>query len=71
MAMTNAEKQARWRDRRNELAAILEMDNPKDVAQGILKELGVDKAREVVRSLDRRLRAIKMRDQARRSRRDG
>ena len=58
MALTNAEKQKRWRDRRNELANIL-TGTPRDVAEGIFSELGAKKARNVARALDKRLRNLK------------
>jgi hypothetical protein len=58
-AVLVASHEARWRDRRNELAAILEMDKATDIAEGILKELGADRARTVVRALHKRLRTIK------------
>jgi hypothetical protein len=58
MALTNAEKQKRWREKRNALAHAL-TGGPKDVAEQILRELGVDKTKKVVRALDKRLRAIR------------
>jgi hypothetical protein len=58
MALTNAEKQRRWRDRRNDRAAVL-VGKPKEVADGILFELGVDQARKIARALDKRLRNLK------------
>jgi hypothetical protein len=60
MALTNAQKQARWRERRNSKADVLDDDaKPKQVAEGLLTELGVDRARKVLRALDKRLRGIK------------
>jgi hypothetical protein len=58
VALTNAEKQRRWREKRNELAAAF-TGIPKEVAENILSQLGVDKARRVVRALDKRLRNLK------------
>jgi hypothetical protein len=60
MALTNAERQARWRDQRNSRANVLADDaKPKEMAEGLLIELGVDRARKVLRALDKRLRGIK------------
>jgi hypothetical protein len=39
MAFTNAEKQKRWRDKRNALAEVL-AGTPKEIANGILRKLG-------------------------------
>ena len=58
MALTNAQKQARWRDKRNEEARALK-GKPKEIAERILRELGVKEAARVVRALDKRLRNIK------------
>jgi hypothetical protein len=59
MALTNAERQARWRDKRNELACIIETERGTDIVEALLKEWGVEKARTVERVLHKRLRAIK------------
>jgi hypothetical protein len=58
MALTNAEKQKRWRDRRNEQALAL-TGTPQEIANRILGTLGAKQAGKVVRALDKRLRAIK------------
>src|ERR1700730_3587577 len=58
MALTNAEKQRRWRDRRNELAQAL-TGSPKEIPEAIFRELGVDQSKKVVRALDKRLRNLK------------
>jgi hypothetical protein len=58
MALTNAERQRRWRDKRNELAEAF-AGTPKELAEKILSHLGIDNARKVVRALDKRLRNIK------------
>ena len=58
MPLTNAEKQRRWRDKRNELAQAL-TGTPKQVAEAILAHLGPRDARRVLRALDKRLSAIK------------
>jgi hypothetical protein len=57
MALTNAEKQKRWRERRNELARALIGDAPW-IAQQIFSELGAKKTQRVVDLLRKRLKAI-------------
>jgi hypothetical protein len=65
--MTNAERQARWRERRNTLALALEYgSDPVQAADGILLAFGPEeagrilrKAEKVVRVLRKRLRNIK------------
>jgi hypothetical protein len=57
MALTNAEKQKRWRDRRNGLAQALIGDAPW-IAEKIFSELGVKKTKRVADHLRRRLKAI-------------
>jgi hypothetical protein len=57
MALTNAEKQKRWRDRRNQLANALQGDAPW-IAEKIFRELGVKKTKRVADHLRRRLKAI-------------
>jgi len=59
MALTNAEKQRRWRERRNSKAAALDHARPKDMAEGILAELGIDRTRKILQALEKRVRAIK------------
>ena len=58
MALSNAEKQRRWRARRNELATAL-TGEPEDVVNNLLRELGEDGARKVARALGKRLRNLK------------
>ena len=58
MALSNAEKQKRWREKRNELAVAL-TGKPNEVADNILRNLGADQARKVSRALDKRLRDLK------------
>jgi hypothetical protein len=58
MALTNAQRQARWRDSRNEDAQALK-GKPKNIADKILRSLGAKEAARVVRALDKRLRNIK------------
>jgi hypothetical protein len=55
MALTNAEKQKRWRERRNSLASSLEGDA---IAQSIFNELGAKKTQRVVDLLRKRLKRI-------------
>ena len=57
MALTNAEKQKRWRQRRNGLAQALIGDAPW-IAEKIFSELGVKKTKRVADHLRRRLKAI-------------
>jgi hypothetical protein len=54
MPLTNAEKQKRWRDRRNRLIAAL-TDTPRKAAETILAELGVEQAGKVAKALEQRL----------------
>ena len=56
MALTNAENQKRWRERRNALA---EAGTPKEIADGILRQLGAEKAAKVERALKARLRKLR------------
>jgi hypothetical protein len=58
MPLTNAQKQRRWRDRRNDMASAL-TGAPEEVADSILRLLGVEEARRVTCALDRRLRDLK------------
>jgi hypothetical protein len=58
MALTNAQRQARWRDSRNEDAQALK-GKPKEIADNILRSLGAKEAAKVMRALDQRLRNIK------------
>jgi hypothetical protein len=58
MALTNAEKQKRWRDKRNVKAQALD-GTPKEISKELLRHLGPDKAKKVVRALDKRLRNLK------------
>jgi hypothetical protein len=58
MTLSNADRQRRWRDKRNSRAGTL-AGKPKEIADGILRELGTDQAKKVVRALDKRLRNIK------------
>jgi hypothetical protein len=58
MALSNAEKQKRWRGKRNELAADW-TGKPSEIAENILRNLGADQARKVSRALDKRLRNLR------------
>jgi hypothetical protein len=60
MAITNAEKQQRWRKKRNARAGALDPAlAPKDAAEAIFRELGADRARKIVPLLARRVRNLK------------
>jgi hypothetical protein len=56
MALTNVERQRRWRQRQNDKAAALEGDAPW-IAQQIFSELGAKKTARVVALLQKRLKA--------------
>ena len=58
MALTNAENQKRWRERRNALADAL-TGTPKEIADGILRQLGAETAAKVERALKARLRNLR------------
>jgi hypothetical protein len=58
MPFSNAERQRRWRDKRNASADAL-VGTPSEIANGILRSLGADQTRKVVRALDKRLRGLK------------
>src|SRR5262245_6220576 len=58
MALTNAEKQKRWRERRNELADAL-FQRTEDVVNTILQELGPTRARTINKALTTLLRNLK------------
>ena len=57
MALTNAERQRRWREQQNAKASALEGDAPW-IAQKIFSELGAKKTARVVTLLQKRLKAI-------------
>jgi len=58
MALSNAERQRRWRERRNDLAQVL-VGKPNQIAEGILSHHGAKEAKRIVQALDKRLRNIK------------
>jgi hypothetical protein len=58
MPLSNAEKQARWRERRNRLASAW-TGTPDQVAEHIIKELGIEQARKIVRAIDKRVNKTK------------
>jgi hypothetical protein len=58
MGLSNAERQKRWRDKRNELAQAL-IGPPSEIAEEVLHHLGVDQTKKLVRELENRLRNIK------------
>ena len=51
--LTNAERQRRWRDRRNALIEAL-TGSPAKAAEAIVAMLGVDKARKVAKALEQK-----------------
>jgi hypothetical protein len=55
MAFTNAEKQARWRERLRKQAHVLD-GTPTKIADAILCALGADRTRAVIKALEKRLR---------------
>ena len=62
MPLTNAQKQKRWRDKRN--AAVDKLDDlltgkPREIADSILFYLGTDQTKKIARALDKRLRNLK------------
>jgi hypothetical protein len=58
VALTNAQKQARWRNKRNDLAKDL-VGRPTDIADNILHRLGPDATRKVAQALSTRLRNLR------------
>jgi hypothetical protein len=58
MGLTNAQRQARWRDKRNDEAQLLH-GKPNEIANRILLDLGPKEAARILRALDKRLRNIK------------
>jgi hypothetical protein len=58
MALTNAERQRRWREKRNDAYEVLQ-GSPAEICEAILYELGPDQARKIARAFDKRLSAMK------------
>lgn len=58
MVLSNAEKQRRWREKRNRLARAL-IGAPPQVAEHIVTELGIEQARRIARAIDKRVNAAK------------
>ena len=52
MTLTNAEKQRRWRNRRNRLARAF-TETPAMFAETIVNECGIEHARKIARAIDR------------------
>jgi len=50
MAMTNSERQARWRERRNALTLMPE-DSDREIARKLVRAVGIARAREVAKDL--------------------
>jgi KaiC/GvpD/RAD55 family RecA-like ATPase len=55
VALSNAQRQARWRAKRDRLAAqaISEDDSDRDIVRKIVHAIGIKRARVLVRSMDR------------------
>ena len=60
MTLTNAEKQKRWRDKRNRLARAF-TEIPAKFAETIVNECGIEHARKVARAIDKRVALNKRR----------
>ena len=60
MALTNAERQRRWRDKRNDLAeqAIHENDSDREVVRKIVDAIGAERARALVGKMGSLITAI-------------
>jgi hypothetical protein len=58
MGLTNAEKQKRWREKRNSRADAL-TGTPKEIVNGILRVLGPGQANTILRELEGRLRNLR------------
>jgi hypothetical protein len=57
MALSNAERQKRWRDKRNEALEVLR-GTPTEIAHKLVGELGVEQGRKVAEAMRKRLRHI-------------
>lgn len=55
VVLSNAKRQARWRAKRNALAeqAITEHDTDREIVRKIVRAIGIERARVLVRSMDR------------------
>jgi hypothetical protein len=61
VALTNTEKQKHWREKRKGAFNALHGSSiAGETAERILAELGVERARKVVRALNKRVRTIKL-----------
>jgi hypothetical protein len=58
MALSNAERQRRYREKRNEDAALLH-GTPHEIAEGILRDVGPKKAHRVATALSKRVKALR------------
>jgi hypothetical protein len=63
MALSNAERQARWRERRNALA-LSPTDSDREIAHKIVRAVGIARAREFAKALPRLLAPMWMRKRA-------
>jgi len=60
VVLTNAEKQRRWRARRDKLAkqAIRPDDSDRDIVRKVVNAVGLERARALAGSMDRLITAI-------------
>jgi hypothetical protein len=58
MALTNAQRQQRYRDKRNELVEMME-GTPTEIAHKLVFELGVEVGMKVAEAMRKRIRNIK------------
>lgn len=57
MAMSSAERQQRWRDSRNEAFEAMSRP-PQELMEFLLRQLGPAKTKQLLRALDKRMRAV-------------
>jgi hypothetical protein len=59
VALSNAKRQARWRAKRARLAsqAITDDDSDREIVRKIVHAIGIERARILVRSMDRMTKA--------------
>jgi hypothetical protein len=62
VALSNAKRQARWRAKRDRLAsqAITEDDTDREIVRKIVRAIGIERARVLVRSMDRMTKPVKV-----------
>jgi hypothetical protein len=59
VVLSNAQRQARWRAKRDRLAAraISEDDSDREIVRKIVRAIGIERARVLVKSMDRMTKA--------------